>query len=52
MEEGDKIWVEQPDGSQRAGIFGGSVGAYVVYPDTKTGEQVAMVRVMPRDEGE
>lgn len=61
LREGDKIWVEQADGSQRAGIFageaegtwfGGSVGAYVVYPDTKSGEQVAMVRVMPRDDAD
>jgi hypothetical protein len=59
LREGQKIWVEQADGSQRAGIFvgeaegtwfGGSVGAYVVYPDTKSGEQVAMVRVLPRED--
>ena len=61
LKEGDKIWVEQADGSQRAGIFvgeaegtwfGGSVGAYVVYPDTKSGEQVAMMRVLPRDDAD
>ena len=59
LNEGDKIWVEQADGSQRAGIFvgeaegtwfGGSVGVYVVYPDTKSGEQVAMMRVVPRED--
>ena len=41
LHEGQKIWVEQEDGSQRPGIFvgeaeatwfGGSPGAYVVYP--------------------
>jgi hypothetical protein len=57
--EGQKIWVEQADGSQRAGIFvgeadgtwfGGTPGAYVVYPDTRSGEEVAIMRVVPRDD--
>lgn len=58
--EGQKIWVEQSDGSQRAAIFvgeaeaaswfGGAPGAYVVYPDTRAGEAVAAVRIVPRDE--
>ncbi len=61
LHEGQKIWVEQPDGSQRAGIFvgeaeetwfGGSPGAYVVYPDTRSGEEVAIMRIVPRDQGE
>ena len=61
LEEGQKIWVEQPDGSQRAGIFvgeaeatwfGGSPGAYVVYPDSKAGEEVAIMRIVPRQEGD
>jgi hypothetical protein len=44
--EGQKVWVEQPDGSQRPGIFvsdaetpgclGGPPAAYVVYPDTRS----------------
>jgi hypothetical protein len=60
MEEGAKIWVEQPDGSQRAAVFigeaeaswfGGSPGAYVVYPDTRASEQVAIMRIVPRDDG-
>ena len=59
LREGQKIWVEQPDGSQRAGIFvgeaegtwfGGNPGAYVVYPDTRTGEEVAILRIVPRDD--
>ena len=59
--EGQRIWVEQPDGSQRAGIFvgeaeaswfGGSPGVYVVYPDTRVGEEVAAMRVVARDDGE
>ena len=57
--EGQKIWVEQPDGSQRAGIFvgeaaqtwfGGSPGAYVAYPDTRSGEEVDLMRIVPREE--
>ena len=59
--EGQRIWVEQPDGSQRAAVFvgeaeaswfGGGPGAYVVYPDTRAGEEVAIVRIVPRDDGE
>jgi hypothetical protein len=58
--EGHPVWVEQPDGSQRAAIFvgeaaqswfGGGPGAYVVYPDTRTGEEVAVMRIVPRDPG-
>ena len=61
LSEGQKIWVEQADGSQRAAIFvgeaeaswfGGSPGAYVVYPDTKAGDQVEMMRIIARDEGD
>jgi hypothetical protein len=57
--EGQKIWVEQSDGSQRAAIFvgqaeaswfGGAPGVYVVYPDTRSGEEVSAARVVPRDE--
>jgi len=57
--EGQKIWVEQADGTQRAGIFvgeaeqswfGGGPGAYVVYPDTRSGEEVDLMRIVPREE--
>jgi len=58
--EGQKIWVEQRDGSQRAAIFvgeaeqatwfGGGPGVYVVYPDTRSGEEVPMMRVLAREE--
>ena len=60
LHEGQKIWVEQTDGSQRPGIFvgeaedtwfGGTPGAYVVYPDSKSGEEVAIMRIVARDEG-
>jgi hypothetical protein len=59
--EGEKVWVEQPDGSQRPGIFvgeaeatwfGGAPGAYVVYPDTREGEEVDLMRIVVRDGGE
>ena len=59
--EGQPVWVEQPDGSQRPGIFvgeaeatwfGGAPGAYVVYPDTRAGEEVELMRVLARgDDG-
>jgi hypothetical protein len=61
LHEGQKIWVEQEDGSQRPGIFvglaegtwfGGSPGAYVVYPDTRSGEEVAVMRIVPREDEE
>ena len=63
FQEGQQIWIEQPDGSQRAGIFvgdaqtaswfGGQAGAYVVYADTRSGEEVALMRILPReDEGD
>ena len=61
LREGDKIWVEQADGSQRAGIFvgeaaqswfGGVPGAYVAYPDTRSGEEVAISRIFARGDGE
>ena len=44
FQEGQKIWVEQSDGSQRPGIFvgeatgswfGSTPGGYVAYPDTQ-----------------
>ena len=58
--EGQRIWIEQPDGSQRAGVFvgdaqtaswlGGQAGAYVVYADTRSGEEVALMRITPRED--
>jgi hypothetical protein len=61
LREGHKIWVEQADGSQREAIyvgeaeqtwFGGGAAAYVVYPDTRSGEEVAIMRIVPRDDPE
>jgi hypothetical protein len=63
--KGQRIWIEQPDGSQRPGIFvgdaetaswfGGQPGAYVVYPDTRSGDErlgdeVAFMRITPRED--
>jgi hypothetical protein len=59
FEEGQKIWVEQEDGSRRAAIFVGTAeqvfggrmpGVYVVYPDSRSGEEVEAIRVVPRDD--
>ena len=57
--EGQAIWVQQQDGSARAAIyvgtdenatwFGGTPAVYVVYPDTRSGEEVLMERVTARE---
>lgn len=54
------MWVEQADGTQRPAIFvgeadqaswfGGQPAAYVVYPDTKSGSEVALMRIVAREE--
>jgi len=59
LEEGQKVWVHQLDGSAREAIyvgegeltawFGGTPQVYVVYPDTKSGEAVDETRVTARD---
>jgi hypothetical protein len=59
FQEGDPVWVMQADGSGREGIyvgegetstwFGGAPTAYVVYPDTKSGEAVEVDRITPRE---
>ena len=58
--EGQKVWVVQPDGSQRPGVyvgeaeqavwFGGPPVAYVAYPETKEGETVLLERITARGE--
>jgi hypothetical protein len=59
--EGQRVWVEQADGSQRPAIFvgeaemswfGGGPGAYVVYPDDRSGGEVALMRIIARNEGD
>jgi len=57
---GRRTWIEQPDGYQRPGTFvgeagnaswfGGQPGAYVVYAETRSGEEVALIRITPRDD--
>ena len=58
--KGQPIWVMQADGSARKGVyvgegetsawFGGSPTVYVVYPDSESGEAVALERVTTRDD--
>jgi len=58
--EGQNVWVEKPDGSLRPGVyvgdvetttwFGGAPAAYIAFPDTRSGQQVALPRITPRDE--
>ena len=56
LREGQKVWVEQARRLQRAGIFVGEAEATwfgapavptVVYPDTRSGEEVAIMRIVP-----
>ena len=60
LREGQKIWVEQSDDSQRAAVFvgeaelsswfGGGPNVYVVYPDSQAGEEISAARIVPRDD--
>ena len=62
MQEGQKIWVEQADGSTTAAVyvgeaeqsswFGGVPRAYVVYPETGEGEAVEVMRIVPVEDSE
>ena len=56
--EGQKVWVEFPDGQRPAifigeadgaTFFGGPPQIYVVFADTREGGQVEMDRVIARD---
>jgi hypothetical protein len=57
--KGQRIWVMQPDGSQRAAEyvgegelsawFGGPPAVFVVFEDTRDGAAVEVDRVIPRD---
>ena len=59
--EGQHVWVEEDDGSQRAAVYlgevqtmswlGGGPAAYVVYEDTRESHEVALPRIMPREDG-
>ncbi len=56
--KGQHVWVVQADGTQRpaeyvgegemSAWFGGTPTVLVVYPDTDSGEAVAVDRVIPR----
>jgi len=37
-------------GEAEASWFGGGPGAYVVYPDTRSGEEVAIMRILARED--
>jgi hypothetical protein len=57
--EGQKIWVLTPDGGQREAVyvgegenaswFGGPPLAYVVFTDDRSGAEVQMDTIVPRD---
>ncbi len=60
--EGDPVWVEQSDGTQRAGVFvgdadqatwfGGPPLVYVVLPDSREAVSVPLARVVRREDGD
>jgi hypothetical protein len=59
FEQGQKLWVAEPDGSARPAIyvgdgdnatfFGGPPLAYVVFADTRDGAEVELDRLTPRE---
>jgi hypothetical protein len=59
FEEGQKVWIIG-DGSQRPGIYvgaadkaswlGGAPRAYVVYADDRSGAEVPLELIVPRDD--
>jgi hypothetical protein len=60
FKEGQKIWVMTPDGGERAAIyvgegdnaswFGGPPLAYVVFADDRSGAEVQLDTIVPRDD--
>ena len=56
----DSVQLSGVGGTQRAAVFvgeaglgswfGGAPDVYVVYPDTRSGEEVSAMRIVPRDE--
>jgi hypothetical protein len=62
FQEGSPVWVQQDDGTARPGIyvgggenatwFGGAPLAYVVYPESREGEEVSLARVTRREHGD
>ncbi|HEX2708879.1 MAG TPA: hypothetical protein VHM66_12815 [Solirubrobacterales bacterium] len=60
FKEGDKVWVEDANGTHHPGIFvgnneaagwfGGGPSAYVAHPEAHQAEVVSIFRITPRDE--
>ena len=58
--EGQKVWIIGSDGSQRPAVYvgpadkaswlGGPPRAYVVYADDRSGAEVPLELIVPRDE--
>jgi hypothetical protein len=59
FKEGDKVWVEDANGTHHPGIFvgsneaagwfGGGPSAYVAHPEAHQAEVVSLFRITPRD---
>lgn len=59
FKEGDKVWVEDANGTRHPGVFvgmneaagwfGGGPSAYVVHPEAHQAEVVSIFRITPRD---
>ena len=60
FQEGQKVWVMTPDGGERPAIyvgegdnaswFGGPPLAYVVFADDRSGAEVQLDLIVPRDD--
>lgn len=60
FQEGQKVWIVGSGGSQRPAVYvgpadtaswlGGQPRAYVVYADDRSGAEVALELIVPRDE--
>jgi hypothetical protein len=60
FQEGQKIWVILPDGGERPAVYlgegeraswlGGPPRAYVVFDDDRSGAEVQLDTIVPRDE--
>ena len=60
FQEGQKVWIIASDGSQRPAIYvgaaeqsswlGGPPRAYVVYDDDRSGGEVSLELIVPRDD--
>lgn len=60
FKEGDKVWVQDGDGTHHPGVFvgnneaagwfGGGPSAYVVHPEAHQAEVVSIFRITPRED--